>query len=495
MKLFKFIILFLLITTIGCEEDTIDYQGTGTISGRTVAAFTFEPINNAKITLTPSNNTVFTDEEGYFTFKEVEALEYSVTAEKKGFLTGFEPAVASHNLEINIVFELQEENINNRPPSTPILLSPDDNSIDTNLSVELRWDSTDPDEDEITYKLKLRNNKNSDELLIENIKDTTYVLSSLLNKTKYSWQISASDSINAEVWSEIFNFTTKENTASRKLFVREEFGKNIIYEFTSDSIQRAITSSDKDSWRPRKNNISQKIAFLQTDENFETHIYTMNTDGSNRFKVTNTVPLKGFNQSELDFSWSANGDKFIYPQYDKLYEINKDGTGLRLIYQTPNGSFISECDWSNDGEIIALKTNDSNGYNISIYTIDLNGNINAVVLSGVKGAGGGINLSIDNNYLLYTHDISKFENTDYRQLDTHIFRFEFSSNELLDLSKDKPNGTIDIDPRFSPNEAEIIFVNTSNDGISVKTVYEARATNGTSNRKELFENAMMPDWE
>ena len=495
MKSFKYIVAFLLITAFGCEEDTLDYIGTGTISGRTVAAFTYEPISNAKITLTPSNNTVFTDEEGYFTFKEVEALEYSVTAEKKGFLTGYEPAVASHNLEINIVFELQEENINNRPPNTPILLSPDDNSTDINLSVELRWDSTDPDDDEITYKLKLRNDKNSDELLIDNIKDTTYVLSSLLNRTKYSWQISASDSINAEVWSVINNFTTKENTTSRKLFVRKEFSKNIIYEFTEDNNQRAVTSSDKDSWRPRKNNIAQKIAFLQTDENFETHIYTMDTDGSNKFKVTNSVSLKGFNQSELDFSWSANGNKFIYPQYDKLYEINKDGTGLKLIYQTSDGSFISECDWSNDGEIIALKTNDSSGYNISIYTIDMDGDINAIVLTGVKGAAGGLNLSLDKNYLLYTHDISKFENPDYRQLDTHIFRFEFGSSDILDLSKGKPNGTVDTDPRFSPNEADIIFVNTSNDGISIKTVYEARATAGASNRKELFENAIMPDWE
>ena len=97
--------------------------------------------------------------------------------------------------------------------------------------------------------------------------------------------------------------------------------------------------------------------------------------------------------------------------------------------------------------------------------------------------------------MLYTYDISKFENTDYRQLDTHVFRFEFSSNEILDLSNGKPNGTIDIDPRFSPNEADIIFVNTSNDGISTKNVYQARATAGASDRKELFENALMPDWE
>ncbi|MFT7396609.1 MAG: hypothetical protein ACI96G_001370, partial [Flavobacterium sp.] len=29
----------------------------------------------------------------------------------------------------------------------------------------------------------------------------------------------------------------------------------------------------------------------------------------------------------------------------KLYRINNDGSGLIKIYQTPNGKFISECDW------------------------------------------------------------------------------------------------------------------------------------------------------
>jgi hypothetical protein len=47
----------------------------------------------------------------------------------------------------------------------------------------------------------------------------------------------------------------------------------------------------------------------------------------------------------------------------KLYRINNDGSGLIKIYQTPNGKFISECDWRNDGVKIELKVNDPNRYN------------------------------------------------------------------------------------------------------------------------------------
>jgi hypothetical protein len=44
-----------------------------------------------------------------------------------------------------------------------------------------------------------------------------------------------------------------------------------------------------------------------------------------------------------------HGSQIIYPYFDKLYRINNDGSGLTKIYQTSNGKFISECDWSNDG--------------------------------------------------------------------------------------------------------------------------------------------------
>jgi hypothetical protein len=55
------------------------------------------------------------------------------------------------------------------------------------------------------------------------------------------------------------------------------------------------------------------------------------------------------------YSWNTSGSQIIYPYFDKLYRINNDGSGLTKIYQTSNGKFISECDWSNDGAKIALK--------------------------------------------------------------------------------------------------------------------------------------------
>jgi len=334
--------------------------------------------------------------------------------------------------------------------------------------------------------------------------DTTYVVSDLKYGVKYFWQVAARDDINPEVLSVVSTFRTKVNPENRFLYVRKQSNNNsVIYSsnyIDTDSVsdnEVQLTMDTKNSWRPRKNQASNLIAFLQT-ANYRTHLYTMETNGSDIRQVTSAVAVNGNNLNEIDFSWSSNGDRLIYPNYDKLFLINKDGSGLQKIYQTPDGSFISECDWSNDESMIALKTNDIYGYNIAIYTINVKGELLTTVLSDVKGAAGGINFSVDNKLLLYTHDVSEYEQANNRQLDSHIFIYQFSESIVTDMSSGKGAGFNDLDPRFSPNEAEVIFVNTSNDGISIKYIYKMEINlegDETGNRSQMFQNAVMPDWE
>ena len=493
------VVVFLFLIVLSCSEDTVSYSGTGSITGRVVEAVNFEPIGNAKVALSPSNSTVFTDSLGYFLFEQVEVGDYSVSATKEGFLTSFQPATVSLNLEVNTVFEMEIETSGNKPPSAPNLISPEDNATNIDLAVELIWSAKDPENDTIRYDVRIRNDRNDEVTMVDDLLDSTYVLTNLTNGTKYFWEVSASDEINEPVWSPSQSFRTKEATENRFLYVRSQNGNNIIFSSDEDGNDYPLTSSNLNSWRPRKNLATNLVAFLRND-NFETQLYTMKPDGSDVFKVT-SVSVDGFRQSELDFSWSANGSKLIYPHFDKLYEINKDGSGLRLIHQTPDGSFITECDWSNDGSLIALKTNNSNGYNVRIYTIDPAGNVVDVILNGVNGAAGGLDISIDNKLLLYTYDISEFESASYRQLDTRLFLYSFETGLSEDISLDKESGTIDIDPRFSPSEAEVIFVNTSNDGISNRSIYiqnVSKTNNDPTNgfgRKEKFLDAIMPDWE
>jgi len=499
----RYIIIAILATALftNCSETTVAFIQYGTLKGRVVKSKSFEPIENAKVTINPTNNAVFTDADGYFTMTDVEEGDYSVGATKEGYLVNFQPATVSADKEVNVIFEMDDDNSLNRPPSTPELITPADESIDQELSVEFVWSSQDPDDDAIEYRLELKNDKDDNIVEVTNLADTIYVISDLKYGVKYFWQVAATDSINDEVLSVVSTFKTKDNPQNRYFYVRKNTnGNNIIYSATFNETDELVenevqlTTQDQNSWRPRKNQPANLIGFLRTFNN-ETQIFTMNPDGSNIKQVTDAVPVTSNNLNEVDYAWSSNGDRLIYPHYDKLYMINKDGSGLQQIYQTVDGSYITECDWSNDGSIIALKTNDVTGYNVAIYTIDINGTVLTTILSGVTGAAGGLNISIDNKLLVYTYDVSGYESSDNRQLNAHIFVYDFATSTSNDISSTSIiAGLNDLDPRFSPNESKIIFVSTSNDGISDKTISVIDASNG-NNRKALFDNATMPDWE
>ena len=489
--------MFLIIMSFtSCSEDAVVEAANGSITGKVVAAGTFTPLENAKVTVSSNNTSVFTDANGDFFIERVSAGQQSVSAEKDGYLTSFEGADVPNNGSINVVFELTLSTAANRPPDQPTLVSPDDNSTDLELTVDLLWSATDPDEDVMTYKVELRNDSNNDVEMFEAITDTTYTLTGLDYGTKYFWQVSANDGVNQDVWSTVRTFRTKIDPTHRFAFVRNIGGNDIIFSGnpnTEETDELQLTDSGANSWRPRKNQNNGRIAFLRTI-GAETHLFSMLPDGSDIKQITGAVPVNGYNLTEVDYCWSHNGDRLLYPSFDKLYKINKDGSGLTLVYQTPDGSLISECDWTVDESTIALKTNNINGYGISIFTIDMAGNVIDTLLSGVNGAAGGINFSVDSNLLLYCYDISGFESPDYRQLNTHIFIYNFSTMVTTDISQSKPAGFNDLDPRFSPNEAEVVFMYTSNDGLSENMVMKIDIAS-LSNRAVLFNNAKMPDWE
>ena len=81
------------------------------------------------------------------------------------------------------------------------------------------------------------------------------------------------------------------------------------------------------------------------------------------------------------------------------------------------------------------------------------------------------------------------------------FLLDLTSGDLTDLSlvqinnnqtQNKPAGTNDLDPRFSPNGAKLIFTNTDNTGNGVRAVFTSDLDG--RNRQQLFTPAEMPYW-
>lgn len=499
MKNFDIKLLFcctLLFILSSCSENLVDKKLVGSISGKVVIIGTNTPLANVKITTAPTTTTTFTDQNGQFVIQDAPVGDYSVKAEIKGYLLGIQGAnLKTDGQNVSVVFEMKDDNSLNSPPTIPVLTSPTANAVNQPTSILLTWTCSDPDPTDILkYTVIVKNSLNSDVLTVKDLTTQSYLLDNLKFGTSYFWQVIVSDGVNPDVYSETQRFTVSAVPQNRFHFVRSLNGNRVIYSTDANLSTFQFTNSNYNSFRPRKSNNAGLVAFLRTVGG-NNQLFTANLDGSNVFQVTAIAPA-GFNLTDIDFSWSANGKELLYSNFDKLYRINKDGSGLEKIYQTPDGSLISECDWSKDGSMIALKTNNLDGYNVKIYIIDLQGNVIKNVLQNMQGAAGGLDFSVDGKKLLYTYDISGFQNLEYRQLNTHIFIFDLDSNSNTDLSAFTriPAGSIDIDPRFSPNEAAVIFTNTSNDGLSQKNIYTIQIADYSS-RTLLISNAEMPDWE
>lgn len=490
--------VFLLATVFfACEEDTIEPEEYGIINGIVTDFETNLPLANVRITTSPISEIVFSDANGEFVINNVPVGNVSVEARLDSYETNVEPVFVVLDEVSNVVLQMVDDNFNNQPPSAPNLLSPVNDTFNVNTFVQLVWNSTtDADEDSIEYELTYFPEGSSEYEVISGITDTTYTLEFLEYNTRYYWQVAAKDDINDEQSvSELYNFLTIPFPDNRIYYTREVDGNFAIFSASGDPenpVVTQITSVQNNSWRPRQNPTVDLIAFLR-NVGSETHIFTMKPDGSEITQITD-IPITGFRQDQIDFSWTANGDKIIYPNFDKLYSINLDGTGTQLLYTTPTGKLISEAAMSADESFMALKVNDNDGYNTEIYTVDMTGTVLDVILTGQPGASGGLDISFDGSQILYTQDISGNEDPTYRRLNSHIFIYNTTDASVIDVSTEKDAGFNDLDPRFSPNDAEVICTYTSNDGVSNKFIYTISLSDLTE-RVEIISEGFMSDWQ
>jgi len=497
------VVMILGLGIISCSEDTIDEQQTGSISGMVIATEDDMPLANVEISTNPSSSTVFTDEEGMFSIPNVVVDSYSVQAETDGFETGFEAVTVTADENSTVAFSLDVLAEGNDAPSVPVLLFPEDGANDIDIQVELAWDAEDPEGDELTYTIEVRNGTTNEIRNIEVVQDTTFLLTDLDLSTNYFWQVTVSDDVNDPASSEFSQFTTLESPANPFIFVRRVEGNNVIFSGNQDADSGndtnvnvlQITQESNNSFRPRREVNVGRIGFLRTVGG-NTQLFTMDLAGEDVQQLTNAIPVTGFRQEEIHFTWANDGQNLYYPNFDRLLSINNDGSGNTVIYQTPDGSLISEVDVPDfDDDLVVIKTNDLNGYNARIVLVRISTGVEeAVILEGELGAAGGINISANGDRVLYFRDMTGSENGDYRIFSGRLFIYDIVNDITTSVTTDVSQGENDLDPRFSPSEGGVIFTRILNNTSAIPAIF-IRDFDDTNGDDELFTESFMPDWE
>lgn len=76
--------VFLLVICYGCS-DSDDYKIYSTIHGTVTDYQTGYPLENASVTLSPSGISKQTDTNGYYSFVNLDAQQYTITVQKSGY--------------------------------------------------------------------------------------------------------------------------------------------------------------------------------------------------------------------------------------------------------------------------------------------------------------------------------------------------------------------------------------------------------------------------
>lgn len=476
----------------GCiEEQFIEPEVYGSVSGKVLSETTKEPIAGAIVRVSPSSRVVETNAEGFFRVDSLVTGNYTLMTTFDKYRSDLTTVTIEHNRNFDVSIYLTLDTRLNAPPAVPIVVKPAQDENDVEVSdVILAWKSTDADKDTLSYDVILfKEGETSGQTIASGISQDSLQLGKLSYGTTYYWQVIVKDGSNEPVASETWTFRTKPFPDLPYYFSRKV---NDAYQlFASDGEETVQITDGANHWRPIVNPQRNRLAFLSNQDR-ETHIYVSDLDGRNRVKVT-TIPVNSIAPfTEISFCWSPDGTSLVYPNHDKLYAIHPDGTGQKLIAQAPIGRFYAGVDWTEQENKIVVRTTTTSVYQNEISIIYPDLGITSVIIGNIQGKTGNPVFSVDGKKILYTYDVDNFQNNQGRQLNSHIFQYDLTSNTTTDMSVNKPNGTNDLDARYSPTGGEIIFVNAPNDNSASGNVYKY---NQLGLRELILSEAQMFYWK
>lgn len=208
MKTNNWIILGILLMFMlpACEEEKIDIEKYGSITGVVLNGEDYSPLGGVQISTTPASSTLLTDENGRFEFDKVKEGEVAITARKKDFL-GNSVSVAVYEYEkTELTFYLlkDEKNVGWVTIYDPV---PGNGAVDQKTSFMFQWKVDQQNKGkELNYTLYYFESGSTVQYIAgESLTTTEVVVDGLKEGTTYFWYVVAkhegSNVANSPTWS------------------------------------------------------------------------------------------------------------------------------------------------------------------------------------------------------------------------------------------------------------------------------------------------------
>lgn len=499
-----FLSFCLLCLLSACKEDLVEPAYFGTVTGTVLDARTNQPLANATVTTNPATSSVITSAQGKFSIADVPVGRLAITVSKADYTQVVANVTINDGQAADVSVLLSKATT--VAPGAPTRPTPATQATDQPTDVRLTWRPAagSTRADSLRYDVALyESNSTFQRTLLTNSRDTTVLATGLRFNTTYFWQVTVRNPAGATAKSELWSFQTRALPNNRYLYARTVNGNTDVYSSneTGGDIIR-LTSATTVETAPQLSPNRDFVAYT-SNATGQFQLYTMDRDGSNQRRIT-TLPVEGYHNAGIGYRWSPDGAQLIYANYDRLYRINRDGTGLTLLATAPAGRHFRECDWTaQNGGRLVLQTIGSSVFDSELYLTNVDGGNASLFVGNLPGRLDSPSFSVDGRTVLYTRDVAGFNDLMGRQLDAHLFTQRLDGSAAVDVTlvgttgtgsgSGKVAGTNDITPRYSPDGFRIIFVNRVNDDLSAPDIYTVDLDG--KNRTKLFSNAFLPDWK
>jgi len=193
MKIIKIVSCILLVTSLlGCEENKLDIEKFGSISGIILDGDTYEPLQGVQVATNPASSSTITDDLGVFTFEKVTQGDIAVTARKKDYLSNSVSVAVYNNENTQLTFFLlkDENNVGWVTIYDPV---PGNGATDQNTSVTFQWQVDQENKgNQLEYTVYYYvSNSTTQKIAGENLTGTEVIVSNLDYSTTYYWYVVA----------------------------------------------------------------------------------------------------------------------------------------------------------------------------------------------------------------------------------------------------------------------------------------------------------------